>query len=789
MRLALTIAAVVLGLTVVLAVTFYEPKAPDTGTDAEQEARQADADEGEQADEGVEADPGRVADAGDSDTGTDESDAEPDNAADSPAETDPPDDDATADAADANAEDADAEAPEAAPAATLHARFVEEDGTAITPIEIGSIEDGSAYKLRATISPYRAGVLEVRLADYFELVDQVEHHTLLKPIAEADDDNHRPAIGSYAARYIIIDGGDPIALFRQDAQGHWIGGWEVIDHNASSVTLRLVIESHLGEVRTPIAEVTRIYRLAEDAYTLQLEQSVKNLTDDPMRVQWEQYAQGDVTWDSGDYLRGRSRQYVLGYFNLKHDPGRFSISSRYLPRDSLVNEMTSDKNPWPSVWPNPDVDLDPAKAELAWLASVNRYFTVVTSSHVDPNATDSSGVVGLEAIYPEIGTILSPSAASDPDAKANDRAVMFTLRSQTLTVGAGKSTDPADLGLDIFTGPRKKQVFSEGAYAPMRLGQLVRYSLGGMCGFCTFQWLADGLMGLLQLFHTVLFDWGVAIILLVLIVRLCLHPITKRGQTSMMKMGKQMAAIQPEVAKLKKKYADNPQKMQQEQMKLFREKGINPAAGAMGCLPMLLQMPIWIALYAMLYYAIELRHEPAFYGFFQLFGDWQFLADLSRSDHFITFFKEPKTFSLLFITFDYSGINILPLLMAVTFYINMKFTTPPPANEQQAQQQKIMRIMPFLFPIMLYSAPSGLTLYICASTAAGIIDSYIVRKHVKELEESGKLFEKKERKPGGLMHRIQMAAEKAQQAQQERDKPGGGGDKNRGPQNFKKRKR
>ena len=110
--------------------------------------------------------------------------------------------------------------------------------------------------------------------------------------------------------------------------------------------------------------------------------------------------------------------------------------------------------------------------------------------------------------------------------------------------------------------------------------------------------------------------------------------------------------------------------------------------------------------------------------------------------------------------------------------------------EQQAQQQKIMRFMPFLMPIFLYSAPSGLTLYICASTFAGIVDSYIVRKHVKELKESGKLFEKKERKPGGIMHRIQMAAEQAQKTQQERaegstDRP----DKNRGPQNFKKRKR
>ncbi|MFI4861954.1 MAG: membrane protein insertase YidC [Phycisphaerales bacterium JB063] len=780
MRLALTIAAVVLGLTVVLAVTFYEPGSPDTGTDSEQDASQTDATpEAQQAEaDEPDAEPAQLAQAGG------DTDTVPGNT-----DTAPPEDaaDQAADAPDT----APADSPDAAAATTYRARFVEEDGTAIEPIQIGSIEEGSDYKLRATISPYRAGVLEIRLADYFELVDQVDHYLLLEPMAQADEDNHRPAVGSYAARYLRINGGSPIPLYRQNEQGHWIGGWEVVEQTDRSVTLKLIIESQVGETRTPIAEVTRTYALDADAYTLQLAQSVKNLTNESMDIQWEQFAQGDVTWDHGDYLRGRSRQYVLGYFNLKHDPGRFSISSGdgYIPRHKVADEVAS--GDWDTIWPNPNID--PEQKELAWLASVNRYFTIVTSTHIEPGATDSSQVIGLEAIYPEIGTILSPSATSDPELDADSRAVMFTLRSQTLTVAPLQSTAATDLGLDIFAGPRKKDVFAQDAYAPMRLGQLIRYSLGGMCGFCTFQWLADGLMGLLKLFHLVLFDWGVAIILLVLIVRLCLHPITKRGQTSMMKMGKQMAAIQPEVAKLKKKYADNPQKLQQEQMRLFREKGINPAAGAMGCLPMLLQMPIWIALYAMLYYAIELRHEPAFFGVFQSLGDlvglnWQFLADLSRSDHFITFYDKPHTFNLLLITLDISGLNILPLLMAVTFYINMKFTTPPPANEQQAQQQKIMRIMPFLFPIMLYSAPSGLTLYICASTAAGIIDSYIVRKHVKELEDSGKLFEKKERKPGGLMHRIQMAAEKAQQAQQERIKAAGE-EKNRGPQNYKKRKR
>ena len=638
------------------------------------------------------------------------------------------------------------------------------------------------------ISPYRAAVLEARLTDYFEQARGDTHYTLLTPIAQADETGQVPAIGSYAARSITVNGQN-IPLVRQDEDGGWLGAWELIEKTTGSVTFRLVIESVEGETTTPVAEVTRTYHLDEGSYSLQLDQSVRNLTGDTLTLAWEQFAQGDIAWDQGDYLRGRSRQYVLGYFNLKHDPGRFSISADdgYIFRDDAVKKI--DNGDWPSLWPN--TQIDPDQKELAWFASVNRYFAVVTSAHTDPAATESSDIPALQAVYPTIQTRLNPPAGADENTRAADGAVLFIITSQPLTLGPGQTTAPGDLGLDIFLGPRKQSVFDDSPYAAMRLNNLIRYSLGGMCGFCTFQWLADGLMGLLRGFHWAMSDWGVAIILLVLIVRLCLHPLTKRGQINMMKMGKQMAAIQPEIAKLKKKYPDNPKKVQQEQMNLFREKGINPAAGALGCMPMFLQMPIWIALYAMLYYAIELRHEPAFYGVFQSLGglvgwDWQFLSNLARSDHFITFSNEPATVNLLFLTLDYSGFNILPLLMAVTFFINMKFTTPPPANEQQAQQQKIMRIMPFLFPIMLYSAPSGLTLYIFASTAAGIVDSYIVRKHIKELEASGKLFEKKPPKPGGLMHRLQMAAQKAQQTQQDRAKQA---DPNRGAQQYKKRKR
>ena len=127
-----------------------------------------------------------------------------------------------------------------------------------------------------------------------------------------------------------------------------------------------------------------------------------------------------------------------------------------------------------------------------------------------------------------------------------------------------------------------------------------------------------------------------------------------------------MKELQPEMEKLREKYKDDQQSLNAEMMKLYREKGVNPA-NMLGCLPMFLQMPIWVALYAMLYYAIELRHESAFYGIFQAVsgGNWAFLADLSAPDNFIKFSGTGFSIPLFVINFHMTGINVLPILMGV----------------------------------------------------------------------------------------------------------------------------
>jgi len=381
----------------------------------------------------------------------------------------------------------------------------------------------------------------------------------------------------------------------------------------------------------------------------------------------------------------------------------------------------------------------------------------------------TGSVSGSRSLAPEVSEIRTEVIGDVPATQ-----MIFTfLYSPSRTIEAGGAT-AFDLG--VYAGPLRRDVLAfQQPMAALQMRGLILYQMSAMCAFCTFQWLAIGLLKFLSIVDVVTGDWGVSIILLVLLVRTLLHPLTKRAQISMQRFGKVMSDLKPEIEKLQKKYADDSRKLQKEQMKLMRERGANPLQ-MLGCLPMLLQTPIWIALYAMLYFAFELRHEPAFWGVFQLFWGWQFLGDLSAADHFFWVFQTP----FKFLMWNMTGINLLPLLLGVVFYIQQKYMSPPPSaamTPEQAQQQKIMKIMMVvMFPVMLYSAPSGLCLYICTSSFVGIIESKYVRAHIKAMDLNPPK-PKQKKKPKDIHSRAYASA--MDRAKQKRKPP---------PKTYKKRR-
>jgi len=158
-------------------------------------------------------------------------------------------------------------------------------------------------------------------------------------------------------------------------------------------------------------------------------------------------------------------------------------------------------------------------------------------------------------------------------------------------------------------------------------------------------------------------------------------------------------------------------------MEVYREQGASPV---MGFLPMLMQMPIWIALWTAVYISIDLRGAP-FLPF------W--ITDLSAPDALFRF----REITIPLVGWTIESFNLLPILMGVVMYLQQKLMPTSSAaqtNPQVAQQQKIMMIMmPLMFPIMLYTGPSGVNLYIMSSITAGVVEQLVIRKHIREREE------------------------------------------------------
>lgn len=192
----------------------------------------------------------------------------------------------------------------------------------------------------------------------------------------------------------------------------------------------------------------------------------------------------------------------------------------------------------------------------------------------------------------------------------------------------------------------------------------------------------------LQFIYKYIPNYGLAIILLTIFLRLITFPLQYKSFKSM----KKMQAIQPELLKIKEKYKDDNVKMQKETMALFQKAGANPLSG---CLPLLLQMPFFFAIYRVLYSAVELVGAP-FFG-------W--IHDLSNHDPFY----------------------ILPLLMAGSMFLQQKMT---PQTSMDPTQQKIMLFMPIIFGFIMKDLPAGLVLYIFVSTMVGILQQYLVYKAI-----------------------------------------------------------
>ena len=304
----------------------------------------------------------------------------------------------------------------------------------------------------------------------------------------------------------------------------------------------------------------------------------------------------------------------------------------------------------------PERTAVPFPGAQKWVAVKNRFFVTALCSSTAANT-------GFET------TVVRDMSA------ANYRPASVSAR-VSLADGAEKRTSV------FYVGP-KKQSF------------LWDLGMKDVMEFGMWRWLCYPLVWVLNFFNGLIPNYGIAIILLTILVRLLFWPLTHKSTVGM----KKMQELQPKMKEIQAKFKDNPQRLQQETWALYREAKVNPMSS---CLPMLIQIPVFIALFNVLRSAVELRYAP-----------FLWIGDLS----------EPE--GLFASWFPFGGLNILPILMAVSTGLQSAFT---PSAGDKNQQKMMMIFMPLMMLFMFYSFPSALSLYWFLSNLFSIVQMWIIRR-------------------------------------------------------------
>ncbi len=357
-------------------------------------------------------------------------------------------------------------------------------------------------------------------------------------------------------------------------------------------------------------------------------------------------------------IRNGSGQAIIDklVLGMKNDSGSekagYSFSGPSAMIDNKLEQVKEKKIKDQSEYPG----------NIKWLAIVDRYFMKgimpkETTQGIMKLALDDNGVLDCRFIGPE----------------------------QTIQPGT-----QALFEYEIFFGPKSMAVLKEAGH-----------DLNRALDFGMFDFIAKPLLWFMNYIYSLIPNYGIAIILMTILIKIVLWPLGSKSYKSM----NEMKRLQPLMAEIREKYKHDKKQMNQEIMSLYRTYKINPMGG---CLPMVMQIPVFFALYRMLYQAIELRHAPFFL--------W--INDLSAPDRLFNF-----GFSIPFMQPPY-GIPVLTVIMGATMLLQQKMS-PPPGDPTQA---KMMMLMPIVFTVIFINFSSGLVLYWLINNILSIGQQFYIQK-------------------------------------------------------------
>ena len=453
------------------------------------------------------------------------------------------------------------------------------------------------------------------------------------------------------------------------------GSSATFEYEAPDKSLRIRKTFTLPKLNLTGNELEKAWREDASFYTLQVAIEMTNLSDKPKSVEYEM--QGPV----GVMLENLEHTSKYRDIHVEFIDGTKGVTTAAGTVKKYVDTVEEEKGQMLLQ----KEQFDFMREEKEWTsafryAGVDVQFFAALIAPLDDRPDDvrsDAATKWIERTFPVL-------ILADPvEPRMSD--VSIRMASNPVVLQPKGEGDSVTHKFAFFVGPKRRELLDP---APMSAGQVLNY---GWFGF-----VARGMHYLLDTFHTFGLPYFLAIISLTVLVRGCMFPISRKQAIS----AARMKELQPKLTELKAKYADDREKLAKAQMELWRKHKINPIGG---CLPLFLQMPIFIGLYTALNSAVDLRLQKLLW-----------IENLAGPD---ALFRMP--FSLPYLGADFS---LLPLFTVGLFLTQQKMFMPPATDEQQEAQYKMMNMMTLFMGVMFWHQPAGLCIYFIASSLWSIAE-------------------------------------------------------------------
>jgi YidC/Oxa1 family membrane protein insertase len=465
------------------------------------------------------------------------------------------------------------------------------------------------------------------------------------------------------------------------------GNWELTAHDEKSAVFRRALPELKLEIvkkyTLAMAPADQVGEADYPAYHLQLDVELRNTDAAAHTAAYRLDGATGMSLEGWWYARKISRHWGGG--SLRDVVVRFDGSSENEIENSQIAKGKA----------------EPMEGKALEYAGVDsQYFSAIFIPQL--TALDDDWFKTTEAVIVD--------AAADPKT-AIYANVTCRLSRKAVDLAVGASHHDS---YQVFLGPKRPNLLSQYYPKSAQWAGDENYSLRDLIYYGWFGSIARVMLGILHFFYSIVGNYGIAIILLTVLVRGAMFPISYKQTRNMARI----QALKPEMDRINEKYKTDLQKKSQATQELYRKNNINPLGG---CLPLFLQMPVFVGLYRALMVDVELRQSPLFNSAIR----W--CSNLAAPDMLLNW----SSWMPPFITQGLMGpyFNVFPIITVLIMLVTQKMSMPPPTNEQAAMQQKMMKYMMIFFGLMFYKVAAGLCLYLIVSSLWGIAERKLLPKN------------------------------------------------------------